>query len=113
MRIATFKRLAYNDANVVSAITDLVHNVLQGKVHLTQQRINKLAKYKQHLRRLVKPRGVSLQQRKDLIIQKGGFLPFLAPLIPLIIKAATIAGPLIAKGAVLGAAGTAASAVNQ
>jgi hypothetical protein len=32
----------------------------------------------------------------------------LAHLIPLIIKAATIAGPLLAKGAVLGAAGTAA-----
>ena len=49
----------------------------------------------------------------DLIIQKGGFLPFLAPLIPLIIEAAAIAGPLIAKGAVLGAAGTAASAVTS
>ena len=111
-RIATFKRIAYNDADVVRAITDVVHNVLQGKVHLTRQRVNKLKKHKQHLRKLVKPRGMSLQQRKDLIIQKGGFLPFLAPLIPLIIKAATIAGPLIAKGAALGAAGTAAGHVT-
>ena len=113
MRIATFKRLAYNDADVVRAITDVVHNVLQGKVHLTRQRINKLVKYKQQLRKLVKPRGMSLKQRKDVIIKKGGFLPFLAPLIPLIIKAATIAGPLIAKGAVLGAVRTAASAVTS
>ena len=113
MRIATFERIAYNDADVVRAITDVVHNVLQGKVHLTRRQITKLVKHKQHLRRLVKPRGLSLQQRKDLIIQKGGFLPFLAPLIPLIIKAATIAGPLIAKGAVLGAAGIAASAVTS
>ena len=53
----------------------------------------------------------SLTNKKKNLIQKGGFLPLLALLIPLLVKAATIAGPLITKGALAGAAGTAVSAV--
>ena len=67
-----------------------------------------LTRYKQQLRHLVKQQS-SLESKSKYITQHGGFLPFLAPLIPLIIKAATIAGPIIAKGALAGVAGTTAS----
>ena len=92
---------------VIKAIVDIINNVLKGKIKI--QNRHKLAKYKQHLRYLVN-RRISLANKRQCIIQKGGFLPFLAPLIPLLIKAAAFAAPIIAKGALAGAAGTAAAA---
>ena len=93
-------------------MVDIANNVLKGRIPITKGTHKKLSKYKQSLRQLTKPRE-SLKSKEQLIVQKGGFLPFLAPLIPLIIKAATVAGPLIAKGALLGAAGTAAGKVVE
>ena len=102
----------YN-ANVIKALVDVVHNIIKGNVRISSGSKNKLKKYKQQLRHLTKP-SVSLKSKKQYIIQKGGFLPFLAPLIPLFIKAAVVAGPVIAKAALAEAAGTAASvAVNK
>ena len=87
----------------IKAITDIVHNVLQGNIKVRNKK--KLSKYKQTLRHIVKP-SVSLANKRRVLIQKGGFLPFLAPLIPLLAAAA----PIIAKGALGGLAATAASA---
>jgi hypothetical protein len=69
-----------------------------------------LSKHKQQLRSVNQP-GLSIVKRRQFLIQKGGFLPFLLPLIPLVAKAAAFAGPVIAKAALAGAAGTAVSAV--
>jgi hypothetical protein len=97
--------LKHCNSQVTKALVDIVHNLLKGNVRLSSQQKSKLKRYKQHLRFLAKP-SKSLESKKRYLVQKGGFLPFLAPLIPLL---ATI-GPIIAKGALAGAAGTAASA---
>ena len=84
---------------------------MKGNLRLCSKQNGKLRRYKQQLRFLAKlSLAKSLTNKKKYLIQKGGFLLFLAPLIPLLIKAATIDRPLIAKGALAGAAGTAASA---
>ena len=102
--------LSHCNDNVTRALIDMIHNLMKGNLRLSSKQKGKLRRYKQQLRFLAKPSSKSLTSKKKYLIQKGGFLPFLAPLIPLLIKAATIAGPLIAKGALAGAAGTAASA---
>jgi hypothetical protein len=96
------------NGEIVKAIVDIVHNVLKGRIKIRNK--NKLSKHKQQLRCVNQP-GLSIAKRRQFLIQKGGFLPFLLPLIPLIAKAAAFAGPVIAKAALAGAAGTAVSAV--
>jgi hypothetical protein len=106
---------------MVKALVDIVNNVLKGRMKIKNK--YKLKRFQNSLRELTQPK-LSLAKRKVILIQKGGFLPFLAPLIPLFIKAAAVAGPLIAKaaafagpalakGALAGAAGTAVSAIGS
>ena len=92
---------AFNDAEVVKAITDVVHNILRGKIRLGRQ-LEKLRKYKQTMRSLAK-KGLSIAKRRAIIVQKGGFLPFLLPIIAAIAKVGAVAAPFIAKAAAIAA----------
>lgn len=105
---AKSRRVAFKNRELVKAIIDIVHNVLNGNIKVKNKA--KLSKYKHNLRYINK-RSNTIAAKQKYLVQKGGFLPFLAPLIPLLVKAATVAAPLIAKGAVLGAAGTGAGAI--
>ena len=106
-RTVLFKKCS-ND--VIKALVDIAHNVLRGNIRLSSKTKSKLKKFKHQLRHLSNARS-DLNSKKKYIIQKGGFLPFFAPLVPLLIKAVMFAGPAIAKGVLAGATGTAASAV--
>jgi len=97
MRIEFFTKHVFNDAEVVKAITDVVHNILRGKLKVGRQ-LEKLRRYKQPMRDLTK-KGLSIAKRRAIIVQKGGFLPFLVPIIAAIAKVGAVAGPLIAKAA--------------
>ena len=101
---ANMPRLKNRDKRVYHTVmtmsrehSDMIHNLMKGNLRLSSKQKGKLRRYKQQLRFLAKPSSKSLTSKKKYLIQKGGFLPFLAPLIPLLIKAATIAGPLIAN----------------
>lgn len=101
--------MTQDNEELVKAVTDIVHNILKGHVKIGNKHRHNLVRYKQQMRHLVVPK-FSLKSKRKYLVQQGGFLPFLAPLIPLIVKALAVVGPVIAKGALAGVAGTAASA---
>ena len=70
------------DPDLIKSICECSYNVLEGNVPLNNKEKNKLKKYKNTLRYLVK-KGPSLKQRKKrIIVQKGGFLTaLLAPIL--------------------------------
>ena len=54
---------------------------------LTQEKVNKLARHKASLIKLAKK--VHIKEKKKVLVQKGGgFLPFLLPLVALLIAKA-------------------------
>lgn len=62
-------------------------NILNGNIPLTPYQLRKLKRYKDKIRALAKPRGVS-RERKIAIEQKGGFLPaLLAPVVGAVLGA--------------------------
>ena len=74
---------------LVGCISDICHNVLQGRVQLSKNDKQKLSKYKNHIRKIAKTS--TTQKAKKELIQKGGFLasllaPLLGSIIPGIFK---------------------------
>lgn len=70
------------DEDLVHCICECTHNTLKGRVQLSAEQKNRLARHKKILRRLIR-RGESIETKKKIINQQGGaFLPMLlAPLI--------------------------------
>lgn len=72
----------------INCVSDICHNLLQGKVKLTSEEKKRLKKYKTQLRTVAKKS--SSKKTKKTIIQKGGFLgAILAPLL------GSLIGPLV------------------
>jgi hypothetical protein len=70
------------DRDLVNCISECVLNVLNGNIALTGCDSRKLRKHKLALRKLV-DKQVSLQGKKRIIVQSGGFLlPLLAAVLP-------------------------------
>ena len=68
--------------DLVNCISECVLNVLNGNVALTGCVKRKLSKHRLALRRLV-DRRVTLQGKKRLIVQRGGFLlPLMKAILP-------------------------------
>ena len=69
------------DAKLVRRICECSLNVLIGNVPLSKGHKSRLRKHAKVLRKLSAP-DITLQRRKNIIVQRGGFLPaLLAPLI--------------------------------
>lgn len=76
--VKTFIKTA--DNGLINAICECCVNVLKGNVPITKVQKNRLRKYKNELRSLVKKK--TSQKKKKNIIQKGGFIPaLLGPII--------------------------------
>lgn len=69
----------YAGKDDIDAICQCIFNVLGGNVKVSNTTFNRLKKHKKTLRYLVN-RRVNDKQRKAVLKQKGGFLPFLIPL---------------------------------
>ena len=61
------------DKELVTTICECTMNVLKGNVPITKAHKKKLSRYKQHLRNIADKKKSSLK-RKEILIQKGGFL---------------------------------------
>ena len=74
--------------DLIHIICDCVYNVVRGNVPgLTQEKVNKVALHKASLIKLTKK--VHIKEKRKVLIQKGGgFLPFLLPLVALLIAKA-------------------------
>ena len=68
------KILCKCDKKVFYSICEICRNVLEKNLPFSQQTIKKLARYKKYIRVLAKKSMIPLKTRKQIIIQKGGFL---------------------------------------
>lgn len=88
------------DDKVICALVEIIHNLLQGHIQLSPNQKKKIQKYKKLFRQLsqkcVKKKNINRKKARKVIVQSGGALPFLIPLIL----------PLIAKAALAGAVST-------
>lgn len=81
-------------SDLILCICEAIDNVLQGTVKLTPIQRKKLGRYKSMLRSLsVKRSGV--KKKRELLVQKGGFLP--AILAPIISVAGALLGEVLRK----------------
>jgi len=78
--------------DLILCLCEVIDNVLAGTVKLSIKQKKDLSKYKSILRQLV-DKKVTLDKKRKIFIQKGGFLPAL--LGPALGLAATIIGQLI------------------
>jgi len=62
---------------LINCVAECCHNVLKGNVSLSQAQKQKLHPKRQQLR-LLADKKVSIQKKKKVLNQKGGFLPLLA-----------------------------------
>ena len=65
------------DTKFMTALCDLVHNILEGNINISIKERKKLYKYRNQLRHLCK--HSTLEHKKKYLLQKGGFLQFLIP----------------------------------
>ena len=72
--------LEHADPELIQALCECAHNILQGNVQMTPPEKTRLRKYKSKLR-LIACKNVSVKQKRRKMQQTGGFLPaLLAPL---------------------------------
>lgn len=99
------------DNSLICALVEIIHNLLNGSIELTPKQKKKLQKYKKHFRYLsnkcIHKNHINKKKARKTIVQSGGALPFLIPLLlPLIAKAAlsgvVAAGAGVATKKILG-----------
>ena len=81
--------LKESDHELICVLAEIIVNLMEGNIKVSPQLKQKLSPYKNLFRKI--RRQCAHPNKKKLrksIIQVGGFLPFLLPLIPLIAKAA-------------------------
>ena len=67
------------DSKLIQAICESAYNILEGNIQLDAKSKQALLKYKNILRKLVQKS--SLKQKKKLLVQSGGALPAILPLV--------------------------------
>lgn len=73
--------LQHADPQLIKSLCECAANVVKGNVPLSRVQKSKLSRYKKHLRELSNKR-LSNKKRKDILIQRGGFLSLiLKPII--------------------------------
>ena len=80
--------------HTIYAICEICRNVSRGNLPISNIRKKQLHKYKTHIRNLSK-KSLTLKKRKEILNQKGGFLPSL--LIPAVTILAQIAAEKLLK----------------
>jgi hypothetical protein len=69
------------DKEVINTICEFIENLIKGHIHLSPTQWQRLRRYSSTLHQLGTKKN-SLKNRKEILIQKGGFFPaLLAPLL--------------------------------
>lgn len=71
--------ISKSDKELVQALCECVYNILQGSVSLDSKNKEILHKYRHTLRKLCQKSP--LKEKRKILVQKGGFLPYLLPII--------------------------------
>lgn len=74
-------------SDLINCVAECCHNVLKGNVSLSEDQLRRLHPKRQLVRELA-DKSVPVQRKKELLNQKGGFLPaFLLPVLaPIVAK---------------------------
>ena len=80
------------DSDLICCLSECCHNILNGNIKLSAKGKNSLHKHRKHLRDLASKK-LSLRKKRNILVQKGGFLPAL--LAPILSVAASLIGGLI------------------
>ena len=79
------------DPQIIELICEIAFNLIRGNIEVTEHQMKQLSPHRAILRKLVK-KNISLQRKKHILAnQRGGFLPFLIPII------SSLAGGLLGK----------------
>lgn len=76
--------------DLIICICDCAHNFLNGNIPFTEKEVQHLSRYKDIVRYLGKNKKKQIKEKRQLIVQNGGFLPLL--LTPIL----SIVGSLLA-----------------
>jgi hypothetical protein len=80
-RIAVLK---YSSKDQINCLAEVVLNLLRNNLSLTPTNRAQLKKHRTKLRKLVCPK-TTVAQRRKLLVQKGGFLPYIIkPIVSLL-----------------------------
>lgn len=77
------------DPDLILCLCECCDNLLKGNVPINSEQKQKLSKHKNHIRNLANRKN-TIKEKRNILIQQGGFLPLL--LTPIL----SIAGSLIA-----------------
>jgi len=77
----------------IKALSEIAHNTLKGILKVNPTNLKKLKKHRNKVRQLAKKR-LALKQKRQLIVQQGGFLPFLVA--PFLSAVGSFAGKALA-----------------
>ena len=83
-----------SDNDFILTIIECVLNIMNGNVNLNDENFKILKPYNKTLKKLIKKK-ISLNNKRKIIVQKGGFLQFLIPAI--ISAVGSIASAIITK----------------
>lgn len=75
------KLLLAADDNFLKILIECCYNTLEGNVQLSEQKIKKLKKYKNDIRKIAKATKSVKGKRKILVQSGGAFLPIILPSI--------------------------------
>lgn len=77
----TLRKAILKNANkdVIDALCSCLYNFMKGNIKTNKNVLKRAQKYKNTLRKVLKPTNIAKKQ--EILIQKGGFLPFLIPAI--------------------------------
>ena len=67
-----------SDNQLIKALCEVIHNVLQGKVKLSAKQIKQLKRYHKLLFAVTK-KSTSVKRKREILVQQGGFLTALLP----------------------------------
>ena len=83
-----------SDNDFILTIIECVLNIMNGNVNLNDENFKILKPYNKTFKKLIKKK-ISLNNKRKIIVQKGGFLQFLIPAI--ISAVGSIASDIITK----------------
>jgi hypothetical protein len=77
------KLLETAEKDSILCVCDCANNILKGNINLKPKEKKQLSRHKEVLRTLAKGKGTrNIKKKRELLIQKGGFLPMLlAPIL--------------------------------
>ena len=74
------------NSSLATGLCEIIYNILQGKIRLSPKHKSRFNKSKRNLRLLGYQKRLPLQRKRKLLVQSGGFLSAILPLVASIVS---------------------------